>query len=382
MSSRVPLPEALLHVRRARRRVRSAVGLFAIGMAALPLVAWSNAVVVIVDGEDHVLRTYAETVEEVLEQQEVEVGPDDEVLPVPASAVEDGLEIEVARAITVEVVVDGEAEEVTAPVSSVAGALTVAGLDHVRELDAQIVPGWTAQITDGDTVEVVTPTPVVIEVDGDRRQVETLVSTVEGLLVKQGVELGEHDRVMPALETPVEATTEVLVERVEYREVVEEVVLEHGEVRVDTDDLRRGTTRVEDEGADGLRLDVYEAVLVDGEEIGRVLVAEEVVEEPRDRVVLVGTYVPPPPPPPNYEAGDTVWDRLARCEARGNWSRAGRYHGGLQFHPDTWRRHKPSGFPQFAYEATREQQIKVGERVQASQGWRAWPHCSRALGLR
>jgi hypothetical protein len=35
-----------------------------------------------------------------------------------------------------------------------------------------------------------------------------------------------------------------------------------------------------------------------------------------------------------------------------------------------------------AYQASREQQIVVAERVRASQGWGAWPACTRKLGLR
>ena len=35
----------------------------------------------------------------------------------------------------------------------------------------------------------------------------------------------------------------------------------------------------------------------------------------------------------------------------------------------------------YAYQASREQQITVAERVLASQGWGAWPACSAKLGL-
>lgn len=79
----------------------------------------------------------------------------------------------------------------------------------------------------------------------------------------------------------------------------------------------------------------------------------------------------------------SVWDRLAQCEASGNWaSTVGFYEGGLQFHPQTWDAYKPSGYPDHAYQATREQQIAVAERVLADQGWGAWPACSSELGLR
>lgn len=91
----------------------------------------------------------------------------------------------------------------------------------------------------------------------------------------------------------------------------------------------------------------------------------------------------PPAPAANYAAGGTVWDRLAQCESGGNWaSTAGLYEGGLQFHPTTWDRNKPAGYPDAAYQASRAQQIHVAERVLASQGWGAWPACASELGLR
>ncbi len=79
----------------------------------------------------------------------------------------------------------------------------------------------------------------------------------------------------------------------------------------------------------------------------------------------------------------TVWDRLAQCEAGGNWaSTVGYYEGGLQFAPGTWDAYKPAGYPNHAYDASRDQQILVAERVLADQGWGAWPVCSRKIGVR
>lgn len=95
-----------------------------------------------------------------------------------------------------------------------------------------------------------------------------------------------------------------------------------------------------------------------------------------------------------------VWDRLAGCEADGRWQLDARYDGGLQFDPPTWSDYvaagKPyalAGFPPYAWQATREQQITVALRVRDglpgstgpylnAQGWGAWPRCSRILGLR
>jgi murein DD-endopeptidase MepM/ murein hydrolase activator NlpD len=79
-----------------------------------------------------------------------------------------------------------------------------------------------------------------------------------------------------------------------------------------------------------------------------------------------------------------IWDALALCEAGARWSYDGSsgFEGGLQFHPATWTAYRLPDDPEHAWEATREEQIAVARRVLAEQGWRAWPVCSRRLGLR
>ena len=76
----------------------------------------------------------------------------------------------------------------------------------------------------------------------------------------------------------------------------------------------------------------------------------------------------------------TVWDSLAQCESSGNWgiNTGNGYAGGLQFSPSTWAAYGGTGS---AASASREQQIAVAERVQAGQGWGAWPSCAAKLGL-
>lgn len=75
-----------------------------------------------------------------------------------------------------------------------------------------------------------------------------------------------------------------------------------------------------------------------------------------------------------------TWDALAQCESSGNWgiNTGNGYAGGLQFSQSTWEAYGGAGSPA---NASREQQIAVAERVQAGQGWGAWPSCAAQLGL-
>lgn len=102
------------------------------------------------------------------------------------------------------------------------------------------------------------------------------------------------------------------------------------------------------------------------------------------------TTAPPTTAPPTTQApapsgvnGDpndpATWDRMASCEAGGNWAAntGNGYYGGLQFSLSTWQRYGGTGYPHQASKAT---QIEVGKRLQAAEGWAAWPSCSRELG--
>jgi hypothetical protein len=84
----------------------------------------------------------------------------------------------------------------------------------------------------------------------------------------------------------------------------------------------------------------------------------------------------------------SVWDDLAQCETGGDWATntGNGFGGGLQFaHQQSWSTWRAFHGEQYAphpWEATREQQIEVAERVLKSSGWGAWPGCARKLGLR
>ncbi len=126
----------------------------------------------------------------------------------------------------------------------------------------------------------------------------------------------------------------------------------------------------------------------------RVPTAEEALT-PRD--VPVNQTIPTPVPAVSAQAaapapapraavsapavGAGVWDRLAACEAGGNWSinTGNGYYGGLQFSQSSWRAVGGSGLPS---NASREEQIQRGKMLQARQGWGAWPSCAAKLGLR
>ena len=86
-----------------------------------------------------------------------------------------------------------------------------------------------------------------------------------------------------------------------------------------------------------------------------------------------------------FSSGDR-WDQLAQCETGGNWAAntGNGYGGGLQFaHTSRWSTWLSYGGGDYAahpWDASKEQQIDIAEKVLASSGWNAWPGCSRKFG--
>jgi hypothetical protein len=99
------------------------------------------------------------------------------------------------------------------------------------------------------------------------------------------------------------------------------------------------------------------------------------------------TVKPRPVTAANFAPGDgSRWDQLAACECGGNWAcnTGNGFGGGLQFmhqsNYSTWRSFGGTEFTEHPWQASREQQIVVAERVLARSGWAAWPGCSRKFG--
>lgn len=102
-------------------------------------------------------------------------------------------------------------------------------------------------------------------------------------------------------------------------------------------------------------------------------------------------YQPPRPQPvpqvqtvsaPTAVSG-SVWDSIAACESGDNWAinTGNGFYGGLQFTQSTWLGYGGGAYASRADLASRDAQIAIAKKVQAGQGWGAWPVCSIKAGL-
>ena len=340
-----------------------------------------------VNGDKVELATFAGNVDEALQAAGVNVGGEDLVYPAPSEKVADGDNITVRTSKPVAVTIDGVEKQLSSTNLTVSdllgelggvkpGASVTSGDKKVEKDDA---------LEDGMELEVTSPKIVKINDGGKITYTNIAAKTVKDVIEERGIGVDEDDRVFPAMDTPVTNGMSIKVDQVSttFYDATEEFEAEPN--YVDDPELEEGTEEIREEAVKGERKVTRKLVMKDGAKESEDVVKEKVVTEPVAATIARGTKKPEAggAAPPAVADG-SVWDSIAQCEATGNWAinTGNGFSGGLQFTPSTWAGFGGTAYAPEAWQATREQQIAVAEKVQAAQGWGAWPACTAKLGLR
>lgn len=356
------------------------------------------------NGDEMQLATFSSDVKGALESADLEVSDKDLVYPAPSEQVDKGDTITVRTAKPVAVSIDGEEKNFDST------ALTVE--DLVKSLD-KVQPGSAVtadgkkldadeRVADGMNLDVVSPKIVAINNGGKTTYTQIAAKTVGDVLKERGIKLGADDKVSPGENTPLKNGQTITVDKFTEDEVKETESFDAEPHYVDDPELAEGTEEVREEGTPGEKEITYTVKSRNGEEFSREVKDEKELKPATPATIARGTK----PAEENSAAGKAgagdsaqsgntgaaapavanggVWDSIAQCESGGDWSinTGNGYFGGLQFDPGTWAAHGGTQYAPDASQATREQQIAVAEKIQASQGWGAWPACTSKLGIR
>lgn len=326
-----------------------------------------------IDGQERQVSTMAFTVEGLLEENGVVPAPGDQVDVALSSMPRDGQNISVHRLKTVELNLDGKLETVTTNKSTVGEILAEKGLASAAVSSALDAP----VPVEGADVDVTLPKPVVLHDGGKTEKATVAAKTVGELFERMGKPLLPTDKVFPAASTPVSKDMTVKVTRIRDEEVTVDEQVKAKPIEKEDPTMVNGRTEVEAPGTPGKAKVTYKVTKVNGKVTKREKLNEEVLVEPKPATVRVGTK----PGAPFEPQG--VWDQIAQCESTGNWAinTGNGFYGGIQFTQSTWDGFGGQEYAPRADLATREEQIAVGKKVQAAQGWGAWPACTAAMGL-
>lgn len=180
--------------------------------------------------EEKKLSTFKSTVKEVLEEQNIIIGPYDKLLAMPAQNIKEGMRIEIKRA-----------------------------------------------------------KPILITVGDKEKQVHTLAETVGEALEEAEIPLGIKDRVEPDCDTAIEDVDSIKVIRVEEQiiKTTKEIPFEN-EIKKN-DKLEKGLVRVIKKGKDGKKEIAERIVFEDGKHASKEVLWEKIIQQPVAAILEEGT---------------------------------------------------------------------------------------------
>ncbi|MBE1467673.1 resuscitation-promoting factor [Kibdelosporangium phytohabitans] len=365
-----------------RTFLRSAIAavLFSLTGGGAAAIAMNKSVTVDIDGVEHNVRTYSSTVGEVLEDEGITTGEHDTMSPSPNAGIGDGGKIVVQRGKLLKYSVDGQTQEKwVRGVKTLGEGLRQAGVPTEGKISGDLNSAIPAE---GMSVNVQTIKNVTV-FDGSNapKQVQTTAVTVDELLKELQTSLGPEDSVNVAADVKITDGAQVTITRngVTVVNKAEAIAPPVEEIKDETMD--KGTQQVVEAGVPGEKMVTWRITMKNGQETKREKIGEQVTKEPVKKVVKIGAKKPPSPP----VSDGAVWDRLAQCEAGGNWAinTGNGYYGGLQFNASTWKAYGGQAYAPNAHQATREQQIAIATKVRDGRGgtYSAWPGCAKKLNL-
>ncbi len=351
-------------------------------------IAFNKTVTLSVDGKEQQVRTFGDTVGDVLESEDIDIDEHDVVAPSADSQIDDGAEIAVKYGRLLSVEIDGKDREYWVTSLTVADALDEVG---IRAAGAELSGASRSTPIGREGIELTVEHPKTVRIvaDGKTKRIDTTESTVADVLDEAKIKVDKNDEVKPAVGKAVKDGDRVVVTRIEVKKRTVTKEIEHKTKVREDDSMFEDEEEVIREGEDGTREVTYRLVYADGELRDRVKLDSEVISKPVKQIEVQGTKERP-----ENDSGDdgddggtnvpdgSVWDQLAQCESGGDWSinTGNGYYGGLQFNLSTWQAYGGTGYP---HEHSREEQIAVAIKVRDANGgsYGSWPHCAAQLGL-
>ncbi|MFS1516826.1 ubiquitin-like domain-containing protein [Bacillus sp. SCS-151] len=257
------------------------------GLVFIIFQATKERVTLTLDGYTQVVNTHADTVNELLDEYDVNVKPADKVNPSVDTPISNNIEVVWEPAQLVLFVKEREEQAYWTTAKTVKEFLA----ENEIELTShdRIRPELSTDISNEIVVTFEKAFQITLNVGGEDKQVWSTSTTVADFLKQQEITLNLLDRVEPNLTERVKKDSVITVTRVEkVTDVVEEPV-DYAVVTKNDSKLSKGASKVLSEGKEGLVEKQYEVILENGKEISRTLVNTSTLKESLDRVVAVGT---------------------------------------------------------------------------------------------
>ena len=153
----------------------------------------------------------------------------------------------------------------------------------------KVMPALDEPITDGDEISIKRATAVRIIADGKDRTIFTTQDTVLDVLQEQNITLGQRDKINPGAGKKVQPGLNITITRVKQEEILEKEALPYEVIVKKNNNLDLGVEKVVQQGKQGQLERKIVVVYEDGREVSRQVVKEEIVSQPVNAIIEKGT---------------------------------------------------------------------------------------------
>lgn len=193
---------------------------------------------------------------------------------------------------TIQLVIDGKAKSVETRASAVNSLLDEQSIDLAPQDEISASPD--SKLHDGDQIVIDRAVPITVMVDGKSQRHYTTVDTVKSAISELGVSVSEHDKVYPSLVTGITPDLKVRIVRVNKQTVKQSDAIPYSVVKTADPTLLVGKTKTVQAGSSGKVVHQFEKVYQDGKFISKKWLGKTVEKNAVAKVIAVGTKKPEP----------------------------------------------------------------------------------------
>lgn len=198
-------------------------------------------------------------------------------------------ELNFKRPILMEVVIDGLRYQTTT------NAATIEDFFKEKELKIYskdlVIPDLEREIEPGLVVFVTTNRKMTVAVDGETREVNTIKKTIEKMLREEKIKLNPFDEIKPSLKNLTRQDVEVIIVRVEKKNVKEEEKIDYKTLTETDKKLKWKIIKIKQEGEEGLKETEYQLTYKDGEMVSKTKLASKIIKEPQPEIIVEGRKI-------------------------------------------------------------------------------------------
>lgn len=188
---------------------------------------------------------------------------------------------------SIEISIDGDSKTVITLKSSVSDVLDAQKI--VLGPKDKIYPNLDSKLEDGDNIQIKRAVNIELEVDGKNLSIKSAENNIKDMLSVEGITLNEMDVIKPELQQVLEDGLKIKITRVKTEIVEETKDLDFKTVVKKDSNMEEGKQKVLQEGEKGQKVIKTKVVYEDGKEVLRTVVSEAITKQPINKILCMGT---------------------------------------------------------------------------------------------